>query len=1070
MNNKNYVNYHTHKYYTNKTIHDSPTGYEEYINRAIELGQTVITSVEHGYQGNYFKLNEMILEKNIEFQKRRDKGEINVPKDLKFVFGAEIYWVKDRHPKTIIDEDGKEKTINDKANCHMILLAKTENARKKINLLLSQASEDGYYNNRPRMDFELLFKLPKDEVFVTTACLQYWNKYEDIDEITLKFKEYFGDNFFLEVQTHNTDKQKKLNKHIIEMSEKYNIPIIAGMDSHFIYPSDEEKRENIMKYKSSAEDDEIGWYTDYPDYDTVVKRFKEQGILTDKQIEIALENTNLILDFDNLDLGMRTITRVNDKGEKEYELYSEIKLPTIYPNLNQEQKDELLRDILNKEWKQYKKDEGITDKEDIKQHIEGIRYEFGEIKKTKMADYFLLHYKALKRGVDMYGGKITKRGRGSAVGYFTNTLLGFSKVDRFKAPIKIYPERFMTSDRILKARTCPDIDNNVATQPPFVKAFRDLLGEHEVYPFIAFGTIAKSKAIKMYMSINGEEPSVQDAVSKQLKEYDKAISHCETDEEKEEINIEDYLEEQYIHYIEDSKDYQGIVDNGHAHPCGHLLLNRDIREEIGIVRCESANSKTSVLVACVDGATAEHYKYLKTDLLIVDVVGLTEAIWERIGEKSISNTELERRLACDEGNKAWDIYANGYTMCVNQCEKEGTKHNCMRYKMKNTAELSAFVAGVRPGFRSLFNNFLDRKPYTTHVPELDEVLKDSYSYMLYQESIMAFLNWLGIDMKETYGIVKKISKKIYIKHPEQMEELKNKVYPQWIKNTGSEKYFNETFQVVNDAGSYAFNSAHSYCVGNDGAEIAYLKAYYPYETYETCLNWYMKKNNKDKITALKEEMLKAFGIKEGKIKWGLDNRKFTLDKKNKCINPCLSSFKGIGKNVPEELYKLSQEKQYDNFIDLIKDIKNTSVDSGMLDKLIKLDYFSEFGNPNQLLKYVELYNQWYNRKTLRKDKLLEYNVTEEYMRKYANETEKQFNKIDSTAILKDLFSKVNEKTSVYDRLKYQHEICGYCYSKYPKYKGYGLVLDVNTRYSPVITVYLIDVGKEVKYKVYKNRY
>ena len=91
MNNKNYVNYHTHKYYTNKTIHDSPTGYEEYINRAIELGQTVITSVEHGYQGNYFKLNEMILEKNIEFQKRRDKGEINVPKDLKFVFGAEIY-------------------------------------------------------------------------------------------------------------------------------------------------------------------------------------------------------------------------------------------------------------------------------------------------------------------------------------------------------------------------------------------------------------------------------------------------------------------------------------------------------------------------------------------------------------------------------------------------------------------------------------------------------------------------------------------------------------------------------------------------------------------------------------------------------------------------------------------------------------------------------------------------------------------------------------------------------------------------------------------------------------------
>jgi DNA polymerase III alpha subunit len=158
---------------------------------------------------------------------------------------------------------------------------------------------------------------------------------------------------------------------------------------------------------------------------------------------------------------------------------------------------------------------------------------------------------------------------------------------------------------------------------------------------------------------------------------------------------------------------------------------------------------------------ADHYKYLKTDLLIVDVVGLTETIWERIGEKSITNNELEKILASEQGSKAWDIYEKGYTLCVNQCEKDGTKNKCKKYKMKNTAELSAFEAGIRPGFRSLINNFLDRKPYTTNVPQLDEILKDSYSYMLYQESIMAFLNWLGIEMKETYDIVKKISKKIY---------------------------------------------------------------------------------------------------------------------------------------------------------------------------------------------------------------------------------------------------------------------------------------------------------------------
>ena len=178
----NSVNYHSHKMFTNIIVPDSPAKYEEYIERVIELDQSVITSVEHGFQGNYWLLNELIENKNIEFKKRRDKGETNVPRDLKFVFGVEAYWVKDRHEK-------------DKSNCHMILLGKNENGRKKINLALSKANEDGMFNGRPRLDFELLFELPKDDVFITSACLAYWNKYEDIDEITLRLHNYFGYNF-----------------------------------------------------------------------------------------------------------------------------------------------------------------------------------------------------------------------------------------------------------------------------------------------------------------------------------------------------------------------------------------------------------------------------------------------------------------------------------------------------------------------------------------------------------------------------------------------------------------------------------------------------------------------------------------------------------------------------------------------------------------------------------------------------------------------------------------------------------------------------------------------------------
>lgn len=1052
--------------FTNAIIPDSPAKYEDYIERAIELDQSVITSVEHGFQGNYWLLNELIENKNKEFQERREKGEKNVPRDLKFIFGTEAYWVKDRlkeYPEIdketgkykVDSKTGKIKTYKDRSNCHIIILAKNENGRRKINLALSKANEDGYFNGRPRLDFELLFELPKDDVFITSACLAFWNKYDDIDEVVLKLHNYFSNNFLLEVQNHNTEIQKKINKHILELSKKYNIKIIAGLDTHLIDNiKDNIRRDKILEYKGIKYEDEEGWFLDYPSYDTAFKRFKNQGILNDNEIYEALNNTNIIETFGS------------------YNLNRTIKLPTLYPNKTQEEKDDILKKTINKEWVNFREKEHIPSKEYSK-YLNGIRYEVNEVIKTKMADYFLLHYIGLKKGVEK-GGLITKRGRGSGVGYFINTLLGFSKVDRFKAPIKLYPERFLTADRILKSRNLPDIDNNVDRQEPFVEAFKELLGEHGIYPMLAFGTLKKSSAIKLYMGAEGIDASIQNQVSKELQEYDKAIKHCDTEEEKEAIDITKYISKEYVHYVEDSKPYQGIVIQKSSHPCAHLLFNGDIREEIGLFRCESESTKKSVLTACIEGVMADHYKYLKTDLLIVDVVGLTEAIWNRIGLPSPSNNELECLLNSNEGEKAWDMYAKGYTLCINQCEKEGTKNKCMKYKMKNTAELSAFVAAIRPAFGSLINNFLERKPYTTGVQKLDEVLKDSYHYMLYQESIMAYLNWLGIDMKETYDIVKKISKKIYMKHPEQMEELKNKCKPQWIKNVGGIEGFEETWKVMNDAGSYAFNSAHSYCVGNDGAEIAYTKAYYPYETYEVCLNWFDKKKNKDKVSALKTEMKEAFGINEGELKFGLDNRKFTLDKQRKCINPSLTSIKNMGKNVAEELYKLSQSTIYNDFYDLLVHIfSDTSVNKTMLDMLVKLDYFKDYGESQKILDFVYYFNILQDKKAPKKktiaEKITDTNIIN-LIQQHSKPTEATYTQFDSINCLKDIWNYIpNKSISLQDTIINRKEILGYVDYKNDKLdKRYALISDINLKYTPVMNTYCLNNSATCKCKISKR--
>ncbi len=213
--------------YTNCRISDSVKRNEDYAKRAKELGHGIISSCEHGFQGRYIEQYELAKQY-----------------DLKFLFAAEAYWVKDRLEK-------------DRSNCHIILAAKNENGRQAINDILSEANITGYYY-QPRLDIELILSLPPDDVWCTSACIGFW-RYDDADEIMLKFANHFKQNFFLEVQYHNTDLQKSLNKRIINLSNQHNIPIIMGTDSHYIFEEEDEERTDYINSKNMFYDDEAGW-------------------------------------------------------------------------------------------------------------------------------------------------------------------------------------------------------------------------------------------------------------------------------------------------------------------------------------------------------------------------------------------------------------------------------------------------------------------------------------------------------------------------------------------------------------------------------------------------------------------------------------------------------------------------------------------------------------------------------------------------------------------------------------------------------------------------------------------
>ena len=1270
-------NYHCHKDFTNLNVIDCAESIENYAERTKEYGAKCLFSGEHGSQGNQFHVYK-VAEQN----------------GLKYRHSCEAYWVKNRHEK-------------DRTNCHMMIVAKNPEGRKDLNYILSVAQESGYYY-QPRIDLELLMSVKPENLIVSSSCIAGW-KYEDTDEIWLKIAKHFGDNFFIEVQNHNTDKQKKLNAHLVEFAKENNFQLICGLDSHYVLEENRAKREWIQKYKKiEYNSDEDGWFMDYPDTSEVIRRFEQQGVLSESEILEAVLNTNIF---------------VNECEEIEFDRH--FKIPNIYPELDYDGRVKKLKQIVTEE---YKKDPNKS-----KEKKEGIRWEVNQYVESGTVDYPLMSKAIVDLAVGKYSGVLTKTSRGSAASFYTNNLMHLTTVDRFNAEVPIYPERFLTKERILSG-AMPDCDLNLQDPKPFVLATRELLGEHSCYPMLAVSKLQEKAAWKLYAGAQDIEPSVANSVSKSIDQYNDAVKHSDGTKE---IRIEDYIPAEYLEIYKESRSYQGIAIGATPHPCGNLVFDGDIRREIGLMSVKSESKKERTLVAAVEGKYLDEFGYVKEDFLIVDTVALTEKLFQSIGKPTPSFTELKEMV---KGDKAtWDIYAKGITCCVNQCEQEGTRKKAMKYKPQTIGELAAFIAGVRPGFASLINNFLNRRPYTTGEPKIDKLLEDSSHYLLYQESIMKVLGFLGLEMGETYKTIKAISKK---KLKGQMkEDLMKKLKESWMKEFGNLDNFEKVWKVINDAAAYSFNSCvagdtklftfgrnskyqptveemyrimndssyaketghhslhgkyqrigyptahslseedgrirknsiidivpkgekpiyrvqtecgayvdctldhkfptpagekkrldeltvgdelivrgeyqndyfdssltngnfrkntpkkgemgfkkkpngqfvmfktkhermveqrepceicgkeydsesrfelhkdhnrknnasgnlqwlcvschkkqhykkgrtkagekgypaetspiisieylrddmtyditmddpnhtfvtesglvvcncHAYSMAGDSLYNAWFKAHHTAKFYEVAISHYQEKDKKDKIDALIREAMECYGFSYGDYRFGVDNRKVTVDEANMIINPNLSSIKGFGDKVAGELWEIANQNPK-TFIDAAILIRDSSINKALLEKLIKLNYFEQFGGIKKLLAFEKMFDEFYLKKSIKKDKLVELGYDPSFFAKYGKETDKMVSKFDSSKFLGDYFEHLPEIPSTpWDLIRWEYEVTEIASHVDPN-------IDPNTFFvtkvevkPKIIHISLYDprTGKEIETKMWRSNY
>ena len=1032
MNEPIWVNYHKHTSLSNRYMKDSPVlpiDYWNELKRRYGDKPCIYTTVEHGWAGNYFKQYD-------DLEKYNKKNGTNI----RWIYGCEAYWVKNRHEQ-------------DRSNCHIVLLALTDKGRRAINKAVSIANKDGYYYGRPRVDMELLLGLPPNDVMVTTACVAFWNKYDDIDAIVMLLSQHFP-HFYLEVQPHDTDKQKDINRHIIELSNVYGISIIAGCDSHYITANQAQDRDELLKSSDIHYEDEDGWYMDYPTYDELVARFKRQGVLSDGQIAAAIEATNFLFQYEPIKL---------DRS---------LKVPVIKPlrDKTQIERNAIFEQILKDEWKAQR---GDIDTDKLSQYQCEIQHDIGEIEACNMADYFILSYEVMKRAQEVYGGILTPSGRGSAVSMFINKLLRLTKVDKVNSPVLMYSERFLTKERVLDSHTPPDIDNNVSTREPFIQAQRDLVGDLGTYDLLAMGTLKFKAAWKMYSRAFNVPPESANEVSRQIGRYEEAVKHSEG----EIVDISKYVDEKYRNLVDGCQTYMGIYDTAKGHPCAVIAFDGDVEEEIGVSLCKSEATGKEVLVANIESGTIDAFGYLKQDYLVVDSVGLTYDVYKEADIEPFTVNELLSKIEHDDAT--WQIYADGYTQCVNQCEQPKSTQKIMRYKPKNISELTQFISAIRPGFQSMYNTFESRQHFDYGIKTLDDLLQDQYctsSFMLYQESLMKVLGFAGFPMSETYTIVKAISKKKdYV-----IKEAKPKFIANFAKaiidtgDTNDEQQAHEladkVWRIIEDNASYSFNSAHAYCMAVDSVTIAYLKAHYPLEFYKCVLQRYTDKGEKDKVSLIKQEMLKR-GFKLKDIKFGDDNRQFNIDRANDCIVQTMASIKDMPKSTPQALYELGQ-KGVKNRGELYQAIIDDSrINKTATEILFKLGYFEKFGHPNKLIAEFDIYQKYISVKVLTKGNLND-TIIDDVRQCCGKETDKQFRDIDNKALIVSIIKHTAIKpTTITDRIQWQLEFLGYCTICDPNRDvNEWVVTDVKTNSfgASLLSLYNLQHGVERQYKCNKK--
>ena len=892
----NYTVLHLHSDLSNGVTNiDSVTKFDEYILKAEELNMKAIAFTEHGSVFEWVKKKET-CEKH----------------GLKYIHACEFYLTE---------------TVEDKIrdNYHICLFAKNWNGVKEINKLLSVANnrKDGHFYFVPRITLEELYNT-SDNIIISTACLGNIFKTEN-KELLKEFISFLiknKDRCFLELQHHNIDVQRNLNKKLLLLSKKYEIKYIITTDTHALNETHLKGREILQKSKNIHFDDEENWDLTFKSYDELVMSMKKQGVLTDEEINVGLENTNLLADM-----------------IEEFELDRSKKYPKLFNDSLTELKKRINKGVIER---------GINKLKNYKtEYVPKIYYELETYIHNDAIDFLLLDttIKEEMRNREIQCGY----SRGSVSGSLIAYLLGMTDVDPIKFNLNF--ERFMNKERVSLA----DVDTDWS--PKEREIVRDYVFNMDgVYccDIITFNTIALKGAVKDVARALGYSVDIANSITKEIDANEKLMRN----------KYPDIFE--YVDIV------NGTIVSIGTHPCGMVVSPIPLDENMGLCSLSTTNKPVSMInMKEIDGLN-----FVKLDILGLDNI--------EIINETCKLANIERLVPgniIDDENVWKDIRDN--TTFIFQWESDNAQNYLKKLFSDETVEkikennkdfkyidlMSVGNGAIRPAGAS-YRNELAKGLYRDNGHEsLNKMLAPTLGYLVYQEQIIEFLNkFCGFTMGEAdivrRGFAKKTGTEQFIPRIKDgfIKTMKEKYN---VSEEESEKLVVNFLKVIEDASSYLFSLNHSLPYSYIGYACGYLRYYYPLEFITCSLNNVMYKNT-DTVDEKTEKIIKYGldkGIKFSDFRFRYSRATYSCDKESNTIYKGLKSIKFCNEKMAEELYDLKDFEG--DFVDLLRIItEDTSCNSRQLKILISLDYFKEFGFSKYLLSVYELFTKRY-KKTLK---------------------------------------------------------------------------------------------------------